>query len=103
VSPAARIPARYDASAKPKLTPARLGRVVRAGRRNINRLRVIGCEPPCCVLKLEAVTEDEVKTLCAVLTNVFVEFRRGLCLHVANLRAEAVANLQEAGIGAGVP
>ena len=83
--------------------PARFGPARAAGGRYENGMRKLWCDAPRGVLELEAVAEHEVVALASVLTEVFVELGRRLRLDVADLGAEAVADLEQPSVGAGVP
>ena len=75
----------------------------RSGGRDVDGLRKLGRDALRGVLVLESVAEDERVALCSVLAKIILEFRRGFCLDVADLRAEAVADSHESLIRAGIP
>src|SRR5579863_1927999 len=74
-----------------------------AGRRQVHRLRIVRRDALHRVLILESVGDDQIVSLGAVLAEVFVELGWCLCLDVADLRAEAVSDAEEATVGSGVP
>ena len=56
-----------------------------------------------CILELKSVTEDEVISLCSVLTEVFVEFSRCSGLDVADFGIHAIPYGHESIVGAAIP
>ena len=73
-----------------ELDPGDVGAARGAGGGDVDRLREIGAHPLRGILELEAMAEDEVVSLRAVLPEVLLELGRRLGLDVADRGAEAI-------------
>ena len=61
------------------------------------------CNAKCCILKLEAMTEDEVVPLGSVLAKVLIELCWGLGLDMTDFGAKTVSNTSKPLVSSSIP